>query len=150
MTIYTIGFTQKSAETFFEQLKKNEIDLLLDIRLNAKSQLAGVAKEKDLQYFVNEILSADYIHELEFAPTEELLSGYRKKELHWSEYVTIYNSLLIKRNAEKIFATKYKDKYSRICILCSEATAENCHRRLLAEYLKEYDFATEITEIVHL
>ena len=83
MTIYTIGFTQKSAETFFEQLKKNEIDLLLDIRLNAKSQLAGFAKEKDLQYFVNEILSADYIHELEFAPTEELLSGYRKKELHW-------------------------------------------------------------------
>ncbi len=150
MTIYTIGFTQKSAETFFEQLKSNEIDLLLDIRLNARSQLAGFAKEKDLQYFVNIILNANYIHELEFAPTDDLLSRYRKKEIQWSEYVNIYNNLLIKRNAEKIFATKYKNKYNNICLLCSEATADNCHRRLLAEYLREYDFATGITEIVHL
>ena len=44
MTIYTIGFTQKSAEQFFEAIKKNNIELLIDVRLNNKSQLAGFSK----------------------------------------------------------------------------------------------------------
>lgn len=34
MYIYTMGFTQKSAETFFEKIIDNKIELLLDIRLN--------------------------------------------------------------------------------------------------------------------
>ena len=44
MIIYTIGFTQKSAEQFFETIKANKIELLIDVRLNNKSQLAGFSK----------------------------------------------------------------------------------------------------------
>lgn len=36
---------------------------------------------------------------------------------------------------------------SEVCFLCSEPTPEKCHRRLLAEYLKEQ--YPEI-EIIHL
>lgn len=60
MKLYTVGFTQKSAEEFFEILKKNNIGVLLDIRLNNKSQLAGFAKGKDLKYFI--IIPAEYSH----------------------------------------------------------------------------------------
>ena len=44
MNIYTIGFTQKTAEQFFETIKDNEIELLVDVRLSNRSQLAGFTK----------------------------------------------------------------------------------------------------------
>ncbi len=52
MNIYTIGFTKKSAKEFFEILKKNEIEQVIDIRLNNTSQLSGFAKKNDLKYFL--------------------------------------------------------------------------------------------------
>jgi len=42
MNIYTIGFAQKSAEEFFKLLTDNGVNKLIDIRLNNKSQLAGL------------------------------------------------------------------------------------------------------------
>ena len=55
MTIYTMGFTQKSAEEFFGLIKKYNIELLVDIRLNNQSQLAGFSKGRDLAFFLDTI-----------------------------------------------------------------------------------------------
>lgn len=44
MIVYTIGFKKKDASTFFSLTKSNSIDLLIDIRLNSSSQLAGFTK----------------------------------------------------------------------------------------------------------
>ena len=57
MTLYTIGFTQKSAEQFFTLICENRIELPVDIRLNNKSQLAGSAKGNGLKYFLDRICS---------------------------------------------------------------------------------------------
>jgi uncharacterized protein (DUF488 family) len=46
--IYTIGFTQTTAERFFERLKHARVERRLDVRLNSSSQLAGFAKAQDL------------------------------------------------------------------------------------------------------
>ena len=62
MTLYTIGFTQKTAKQFFELIKENQIELLVDIRLNNKSQLAGFSKGEDLKYFLKEICNCNYEH----------------------------------------------------------------------------------------
>ena len=55
MNIYTIGFTKKTAEQFFTLIKENKIEILVDIRLNNKSQLAGFTKGDDLKYFLSPI-----------------------------------------------------------------------------------------------
>lgn len=47
ISIYTIGYTQKSA-SIFSLLEKNNISKVLDIRLNNTSQLAGYTKKEDL------------------------------------------------------------------------------------------------------
>jgi uncharacterized protein (DUF488 family) len=57
--IYTIGFTQTTAEHFFGRLKDAQIRRLIDVRLNNSSQLAGFAKAKDLPYFLRELIGAD-------------------------------------------------------------------------------------------
>ena len=80
MYIYTMGFTQKSAETFFEKIIDNKIELLLDIRLNNQSQLAGFTKGKDLKYFLRVICGCDYQHDIIYAPTKDILqANYQKK-----------------------------------------------------------------------
>ena len=134
MMIYTIGFTQKSAKKFFELIKKNNIEILLDIRLNNKSQLAGFTKGHDLQYFLSEICHCEYKHSLEYAPTKDILDNYKKKQITWNEYVERYNCLMEKR-ANYLDFTKEFAQYNSICLLCSEPTPEQCHRRLIAEMI---------------
>jgi len=71
MTIFTIGFTKKSAETFFTRLKDAGVKRLIDVRLNNVSQLAGFSKKDDLRYFAKAICNIEYLHLLELAPTAE-------------------------------------------------------------------------------
>ncbi|MBW1650068.1 MAG: DUF488 domain-containing protein [Deltaproteobacteria bacterium] len=133
MNLYTIGFAQKSAEQFFNILKKNNIIRVIDIRLNNKSQLAGFTNIRDFPYFLK-IHNINYIHKPEFAPSKELLTGYKNKAISWDEYKKAYNNILIERNiTEKIDWNILNNSV----LLCSEPTPDNCHRRLLAEYLAE-------------
>jgi uncharacterized protein (DUF488 family) len=132
--IYTIGFTGKSAEEFFSLLKKAGIKILLDIRLNNISQLAGFTKGKDLAYFIKEILTGKYYHMTDLAPTKELLKKYQTDK-NWQSYEKEFIALLEKRNVE----TKIKPEFLKgpTVLLCSEKTADKCHRRLTAEYLQQ-------------
>ena len=86
MLIYTMGFTKKTAEQFFEKIKKNNIDIVIDVRLNNQSQLAGFTKGKDLVYFLKELCNCEYKHEIKFAPTKEILASYKKGDIDWGEY----------------------------------------------------------------
>lgn len=146
MKIFTMGFTQKSAEQFFGLINRNKIELLIDVRFNNQSQLAGFTKGRDLEFFLRDLCNCRYEHSIVFAPTKEILSHYKKQEMSWEEYVIKYNELLEKRKVENIFIEKYIE-FDRILLLCSEVTAEKCHRRLLAERLKKY--ISEI-EIIHV
>lgn len=149
MKIYTIGFTQKSAQKFFDLLKANNIRLLVDIRLNNASQLAGFTKGNDLKYFLKEICNSQYVHLLDLAPTKDILDGYKKGDMSWEEYEETYVDLLNRRGAKEVLKQKLKEDFDHICLLCSEATPDKCHRRLAAEYIKER-FADQNIEIIHI
>ena len=133
MNIYTIGFSGKSAEQFFDILRTNNIQHLIDVRLWNRSQLAGFTKQNDLQFFLESILNASYTHLPILAPTKPLLDDYKNKQITWHQYETIYLKNLTERSPEtKIDPTIFDQS----CLLCSEPTAEQCHRRLAAEYLQ--------------
>ena len=146
MKLYTIGFTQKSAREFFNKIKSNNIELLVDIRLNNVSQLAGFAKGKDLEYFLKEICNCEYSHDDVFAPTKVLLDNYRSNKVAWSEYEDVFAKIMENRQIEERFKKLYSN-YKNVCLLCTEPTAEQCHRRLVAEYLQKH---VENIEIIHI
>src|SRR5215216_2997504 len=72
MKLFTIGFTKKSAETFFTRLQRAGVKRLVDVRLNNVSQLAGFTKKNDLRYFTKAICNIEYLHLPELAPTAEI------------------------------------------------------------------------------
>ena len=71
--LFTIGFTEKSAEDFFSRLRAAGAKRVIDVRLNNVSQLAGFSKRDDLRFFLQEIAGIGYIHLPLLAPTQEML-----------------------------------------------------------------------------
>lgn len=137
--IYTIGFTKKSAETFFGSLNKNGVEVLLDIRLNNTSQLAGFSKYPDIKYFLSEICGIRYINDTMLAPEEWILKDYKMKNITWEQYVKFFNELMEKRDIKKYIENKYANLIDNgICLLCSEEKAKYCHRSLVAEKFNEF------------
>ncbi|MCL2684070.1 MAG: DUF488 domain-containing protein [Synergistaceae bacterium] len=130
-TIFTMGFTQKKARQFFDLIQSNGIELMIDIRLNNISQLAGFTKGDDLEYFLDVICGCRYEYRPDFAPTKEIMEGYKGGTLGWEAYESQYSSLIKERNATRDFAERYGG-YEKICLMCSEAKADHCHRRILA------------------
>lgn len=134
MEVYTIGFTQRSAEDFFGALKGAGIRRLIDVRLNNTSQLAAFAKRDDLEFFLSEICGADYVHVPEAAPTQDLLKSYRNGDIDWPSYTERFLQLMEARRIEQTMDWgTLLDRPS--VLLCSERTADRCHRRLVVEYL---------------
>ena len=132
MTIYTIGFTKKSAKEFFEALRGSGAKHLLDIRLHNTSQMAGFTKRDDLRYFAKQIVNIEYHELLILAPEDSLLSEYRKMG-DWAKFEQGYLNLIHRRQVERyIDPGLFQDG---AVLLCSEAKPDHCHRRLAAEYL---------------
>lgn len=131
--LFTMGFTQKSAEQFFDALIKSGVKTVIDTRLNNVSQLAGFTKKNDLKYFLKQVGGIDYVHILDLAPTKDILDEYKKNKGDWGVYEQKFLKLISERQIEKKVAPELLDHG---CLLCSEAKPHNCHRRLVAEYLK--------------
>lgn len=143
--LFTIGFTEKSAEKFFNLLRTNGVKKIVDTRINNVSQLAGFAKGSDLKFFAKEVAQIGYEHNIDFAPTKELLAQYRNEKISWPEYETAYLNLLdIRKVAQR---TNFEHLHQN-CLLCSEHLPEKCHRRLLAEYLSHVKGGIQITHLV--
>lgn len=147
MKVFTIGFTQKHAEEFYEKIKKANIDILIDVRLNNTSQLASFSKYPDIVYFLDKLCNVKYIHDVRFSPTDVLLKNYKKGNVTWVEYEKEFAETMERRRIKEYIATQYgKYTNSGICLLCSEPTPEKCHRRLVAEYFKDVFKA----EVIHI
>ena len=144
MRIQTIGFTKKTAQRFFQLLRESGAKRVVDVRLNATSQLAGFAKQRDLAWFLRELCDMEYEPAPALAPTKELLAAYRKGEIDWPAYEARFLALMRERRIEKTLDPALLHDG---CLLCSEDQPHQCHRRLVAEYLSDY---WDDVDVMHL
>jgi len=146
INLFTIGFTKKTADYFFETLKLSGVKRVVDVRLNNVSQLAGFAKKDDLKYFLKSIGDIDYIHVPELAPTKEIFDAYKKQKGDWETFEKGFQALMKERKIENRVS---KELLSEGCLLCSEDQPHHCHRRLVAEYLQRaWDEEIRINHLV--
>ena len=144
MKVFTIGFTKKNARRFFELLRASGAKRVVDVRLNNVSQLAGFAKKDDLAYFLKEIGGMDYVHLPALAPTQEMLDQYKKERGDWETYEKRFLDLMKQRRIEE---TIPKEVVAEGCLLCSEDKPHHCHRRLVAEYIKQHWGDVEVSHL---
>jgi uncharacterized protein (DUF488 family) len=134
-TIFTIGFTKKSAEEFFRLLHEAQVRKLIDIRENRVGQLAGFAKHPDLAFFLDRIAGIAYDYQPIFAPSPEIRDAYRKTH-DWAQFEKSFLKLMKQRRVlEAVDPSLFEGK---VALLCSEAEADKCHRRLVAEMLAQH------------
>ncbi len=146
MKLYTIGFTQKTAETFFGLLRQHGIQRLVDIRLHPGGQLSGFARQNDLPYLLaNLAANCQYVYMPELTPTKEILGDYRKNS-DWQQYAARFEALMDERRVPEKLDRAAFERFAS-CLLCSEPTPEQCHRRLVAERIAT---AWTNVEVIHL
>ncbi len=138
--IFTIGFSGKSSDTFLDVLNAARISCVWDIRLWRTSTYVPYYNGNNLAM----ILGNRYEYHTEFAPAPDILADYKDKKISWAEYEKLYRELLQKRDP---LQNCNISKLDRICLLCTEKSALQCHRRLAAEYIAEQ---IPDIEIIHL
>ena len=134
MEVYTTGFTKKTAAEFFGALRRAGIERLIDVRLHNSSQLAGFTKKEDLSFFLMEICCIEYLHEPLLAPTQDMFDAYKKQKGSWQDYEQRFLALMNERKIEENIDRKLFEIST--VLLCSEASAAHCHRRLVLAYLQ--------------
>ena len=118
----------------------------MDIRLHPGGQLAGFAKQDDLEYFLAHLADCDYRHLGILAPTDEILIDYRQDH-NWDTYVRRFEGLMDVRDVPRSLERGLFEEKTG-CLLCSEATPEMCHRRLVAERLARHWPGTEVIHLI--
>jgi uncharacterized protein (DUF488 family) len=135
MDLYTIGFTHKSAAEFFGLIHDQRVRRVIDIRLNPSGQLSGFARREDLPYFLHELAGkCEYVYQPILSPTKEILHDVRQDK-DWERYAARFEALMDKRDIPNALDQSLFDS---ACLLCSEATPDHCHRRLVAERLARH------------
>lgn len=138
--IFTIGFSGKKPDVFSDILNAAQINCVWDIRLWRTSRFVPFYSGTNLAA----TLGSRYEYHPEFAPTTGILAGYKDGCITWPDYERMYRELLTTRNPTAGLALNSLD---HICLLCTEKSATQCHRRLAAEYIAEQ---FPCIEIVHL
>jgi ParB family chromosome partitioning protein len=146
-TIYTIGYSGKDFDQFLQELKENDIDLLIDTRKSNNSQykpefngkvLKRQLEQEGIDYVHREDLGVPYLMQ---TPYKEGIVGDESFGNWYKWYVKEENEIDIEELVEDI------KKQGNTAILCMEQYAQPkadqthyCHRHFLAEMLSEAGF----------
>ena len=126
--IFTIGFSGKSPDVFMDVLNAVRVRTVWDIRLWRTSAYVPFYSGENLAA----VFGTRYEYHPEFAPTTEILTGYKNGRITWPDYEKMYRELLA---AHRPADGRAPGDIDRIYLLCTEKSALQCHRRLAAEYI---------------
>lgn len=132
---FTIGYEGKSFEQYLNQLLRNNVRVLCDVRKNPLSRKYGFSKTVLSQTL--ESLGIRYIH----LPELGIVSDKRKTletETDYKRLFDEYEASTLQRNGaalQQLFGTVKKHK--RVAITCFEAEECMCHRGRVANALQQ-------------
>ena len=153
MIFYTVGVYNSTEAEFFDKLTKNAIEVFIDIR-----QRRGVRGAK--YKFVNskrlqdklELLSVQYIHEKDLAPTKEVrevqqkidelsVDKKRTRETLGGAFIKKYKETIVNNYDLLSFASALNNAGAKkIALFCVEEKAEACHRSIVSNELEKMGY----------
>ena len=129
--VYCIGTKKKSAETFFELLKKHKIKKVVDLRDHIVMPKVAFAKQEDISYYLK-------LNGIEYEKYKDLVPSSRAlcvREFHsLARYLRIYEEEISGSNS---LLSLISDGLEGVCFLGYEEDYKKCHRNVLIKQLKK-------------
>lgn len=130
-TLFTSGYEGVGLEDFIEQLKENNVEILIDIREKPISRKKGFSKKSLTQALALE--NIDYLHLKELGSPSELRKKLREDK-DYSYFFDEFSSYLSSKK-QSLLEVLEVIQNSIGCLLCYEKSHKECHRMLVAEEL---------------
>ena len=136
LSLFTIGYEDRSISEFIERLNQFSITALVDVREIPLSRKKGFSKKQLKEYL--EKNDIQYIHIKQLGSPKKLRDKLREDKDYESffEAYTKYLSTQI-----EILQELYTERVleETICLMCYERLPSHCHRKVIAEEIKRID-----------
>lgn len=129
---FTIGYEQTEPAAFLQRLRKQGVELVVDVRDMPLSRRKGFSKNQLQELLANEEIG--YLHLKPLGAPKELRNRLQLGGSWW-EYMKGYRSVLDRESAQ-IQELIQLAQERRICLLCFERKPEECHRSLVAHEME--------------
>lgn len=133
--LYTIGYEEQDIVTFTNKLKKEGIEYLIDVREQPLSRKAGFSKNSLSQ--ILEKRNIKYVHFKELGSPKDIREKF-KADLD-SEYFFNQISHYLEGQKDAIEKAYAYLAEGICCLMCFERFHFDCHRKVVAEKIKERD-----------
>lgn len=138
MKIFTIGYGGRKRDEFIDLLKKNDVRIVVDVRLNPERAFMGIyAKGKDPHKGIQGLLEHTGI---QYIWVSELGNPF-KDDKNWKPKYQLYL-----KEKGKLLCSKLYELDTSFCLLCCEKYASGCHRKVIADYLAGQGYDAEHLE----
>jgi uncharacterized protein (DUF488 family) len=138
MKVFTIGYGGRNKEEFLSLLEINNINTIVDIRLRPdRARIGFWSKAKTPDKGIEGWLSEAGISYKSFIELGNIFFDYPD----WEEQ---YKKLM--DSCGKLLTQRLINIPGPICLLCAERRVEDCHRKLVAEFLAKH-FGAEVNHL---
>ena len=126
--VFTIGYGNRKSEDFVSQLTKRGIDKIVDVRLRPdRARMGSYAKAKSPDKGIQRLLTLEGIDYYSFPELGNVFMDFEDWHKRYKE--------LLSKAGDLLFSRLFKVP-PPFCLLCAEKRAVECHRKIIAEYLK--------------
>ena len=120
LTIWTIGYSGRTRESFLKLLKDYGIEILVDVRHFPTSKNPDFRREAMKEWLPE--------NGIRYVWLGDLLGGYRR-----GGYERYMGTPAFREGIEKLLELA---RQGRTCIMCMERNPKYCHRRFIAAFLE--------------
>lgn len=136
VTVFTIGYEERTIDEFLCRLKKNKVATLIDIREIPYSRKRDFSKSRISEHL--QAAGIKYIHVGKLGspkPLREKLHKDKDYESFFEEYRAYLDTLI--GEVEDLYEDVISQDVS--CFMCMERDPFQCHRMVVAKKMKEID-----------
>ena len=136
ITVYTAGYESRDIKDFIGRLKKHGISMVIDVREIPASRKSGFSKSALSEHLQSAKIK--YLHVKELGSPKTLREKL-KEDKNYDHFFAEYGKYL--KTKIDIVSNLYRDIVSHelSCIMCFERDPLQCHRKAVAEKIKEID-----------
>lgn len=144
--LFTIGYERLRPESLAAELEAAGVERVIDVRFRAQSRKPGMSKTKLGEQLARHGIA--YEHRRELGTPPDLRHLYRTNKVArasagFREHVESTAAPALDELAEELAA----EGAPRTALLCLEENAEECHRSVLAEALRERQPALTVVDL---